>query len=181
MDIFNSIFSAQTIKILLDFLQKPQVQSVLFIIKIVSGVLSALLLVTIIFTLIRSGYLKWLFFQDLFELLAFKPYGQKKIVRRWESINKRLEKASESEYKLAVIEAETVFDEALTRMGFAGVTIGEKLEKIQKEQLPSLDEVLEAHKTRNNIVHDPDYRLTHDQAKKTIDVYEKGLKDLEVF
>jgi len=181
MDILNPIFSAQITKTILDFLHTSQAQSALFIIKIVFGVFSGLLLVIIIYTVVRSGYFKWLFIQDLFELLTHRAYGQKKIVRQWENITKRLEKASESEYKLAVIEAETVLDEVLTRMGFAGQSIGERLEKIKKEQLPSFDEVLEAHKTRNNIVHDPDFRLTLDQAKKTLDIYEKALKELEIF
>ncbi len=65
-------------------------------------------------------------------------------------------------------------------MGFTGASIGERLEKIKKEQLPSFDEILEAHKTRNNIVHDPDYRLSLDQAKKTLDIHEKALTELEV-
>ncbi len=181
MDISNTIFSAQTIQILLDFFQIPQVHNTIFILKIISGILSFLLLVVTIYCLIKSGYLKYLFFQDLYQLLAYRPYGQKKIVRRWESIIKRLEKASESEYKLAVIEGETVLDEALTRMGFVGQSIGERLEKIKIEQLPSLNEVLEAHKTRNNIVHDPDYRLTLEQAKKSLDIYEKALTELDVF
>lgn len=181
MDIFNTISNVKIIKIIVDFFQRAQVHDIIFILKIVSAVSSAALLVTLIFCLVRSGYLKYLFFRDLFELISYRAYGQKKIVRRWDSIKSRLEKASESEYKLAIIEAETVFDEVLTRIGFTGVSVGEKLEKIQKEQLPSLDEVLEAHKTRNDIVHDPDYRLTLDQARKTIDIYEAAMKELEVF
>jgi len=46
--------------------------------------------------------------------------------------------------------------------------------------LPSLAEVQGAHEIRNNIVHDPDYRLNLDGAQKTISFYEKAFTDLDV-
>jgi hypothetical protein len=85
----------------------------------------------------------------------------------------------ESEYKLAVIEADSVLDDILKRMGFAGQTLGERLEKLTSASLTNIEEVREAHKTRNNIVHDPNYRLSLDEARKLISIYEKALVDLQ--
>lgn len=151
----------------------------LFIIKVISGVVSLFFLVVIIYSLARSNYLRMIFWQDFFEFFTFKMYGAKKIAKRWEGISKRLTTASESEYKLAVIEAESVLEEILIRMGLSGQSFGERIKRIQKAQLPSLDDVLQAHQMRNNVVHDPDYKLTLQETKKAIDVYERALKELD--
>ena len=85
----------------------------------------------------------------------------------------------ESEYKLAIIEADSILDEILKRMGYMGDSLGERLEKLTSASLPSLDEVKDAHKVRNNIVHDPDYKMTLDEARITIASFEKALVDLQ--
>ncbi len=72
-----------------------------------------------------------------------------------------------------------MLDDILKRMGYGGESLGERLEKITVASLPNLDEVKVAHKTRNNIVHDPDYRLSLDEARKTLEIYEKTLTDLQ--
>jgi hypothetical protein len=181
MDIISNIFNLNIpviINDLVNFFQSPQVQSTLFILKIVSGVICLFLFLFIVFLVLRSSYLKYAFFEDFFEFFAFKPYGQTKLEKRWEGISKRLEKGLESEYKLAVIETEGILDEVLIRMGLSGQSFGERLEKINKTQLSNLDDVLEAHKIRNNVVHDPDYKLTLDQTRKSLEIYEKALKEL---
>ncbi len=77
-----------------------------------------------------------------------------------------------------MIESDSTLDEVLKKMGYLGDTIGERLEKINVAVHPSVEEVRNAHKIRNNIVHDPDFRLNLDEAKKAISIYEKALTDL---
>jgi len=72
-----------------------------------------------------------------------------------------------------------MLDDILKRMGYSGETLGERLNKLTIASLPNLEEAKEAHKIRNNIVHDPDYRLSLDEAKKTIETYERALTDLQ--
>jgi hypothetical protein len=55
------------------------------------------------------------------------------------------------------------------------------LQKVTAGTLPNVEEVWEAHKIRNNIVHDPDYRLSLDEAKRALEIYEKALTDLQAF
>ena len=132
-----------------------------------------------IFTwLLKTNYLRVRILEDLFEFFSFRPIGAKKLIKQWQKTKGRLETELESEYKLAVIEADSALDEILKKMGYPGDTIGEKLEKINVAVLPSVEEVREAHKIRNNIVHDPDYRINLDGVKKVITIYEKALTDL---
>ena len=86
---------------------------------------------------------------------------------------------SESEHKLAIIEAEGLLDDIFKKMGFLGEAIGDRLKQITPSQLENIEEIREAHKIRNNIVHDPDYRLSLEEAKKAFEIYEKALINLE--
>ena len=103
------------------------------------------------------------------------------MVKAWAKITSRLETGLESEYKLAVIEADSILDNILNRMGFSGETLGERLNKLTVATLPNCEQVREAHKIRNNIVHDPSYRLGLDEAKRVLGIYQQALRDLQAF
>lgn len=162
----------------LKYIISPNFSGVLGIVRFLFILFSAALLGFIIFALIKTLWLKRLIFWDLEEFLTFRPYGVRKIVKEWVKIKNRLDKGMESEYKLCVIEADAMLDEILKGMGAAGASLGERLEKMTPASLPSLDQVKLAHSTRNNIVHDPNYKLELDDAKKTIEIFEKALTDL---
>ena len=82
--------------------------------------------------------------------------------------------------RLAVIEVDKMFDELLLRMGYHGDTMGERLEKVTPGQFPRLQEIWDAHKLRNRLVHDPDVQLTRADAAKALETYKGVLNDLEV-
>ena len=143
--------------------------------------LSLFLVVSIVVLAFRSNWLKFLILEDTAEFLSFKPYGIRKIVNVWNKIMRRVETGVESEYKLAILEADSVLDNTLKRMGFVGETLGERLEKLTAATIPNIEEIEKVHKIRNNIVHDPSYKLSLDETKETLAVYEQALRDLDVF
>lgn len=161
------------------YLSSPIFSAFLSVLKIIFLVLSFIFFGYIIFALIRTTWLKRLFIWDWQEFFTYKPYGVRRLVKQWQKVMARLDAGIESEYKLSVIEADSILDDILKRMGFGGETLGERLEKLTAATLPNLNDILEAHKTRNNIVHDPDYKLSLDEAKKTLAVYETALTDLQ--
>jgi hypothetical protein len=73
-----------------------------------------------------------------------------------------------------------MFDDILKQMGYTGESMGEKLKKVPKEVISNIDEVILAHKVRNNIVHDIDYKLSKDEAKKVLDIFERALNELNM-
>lgn len=79
---------------------------------------------------------------------------------------------------LAVIDADRLLDEALSRKGFRGKTMGERLVAAQKA-LTDNDAVWYAHKLRNRLVHEPQIRLKKDEAKNALTGFRQALKDLE--
>lgn len=154
---------------------------ILSYIKIVFLVVSLFFLVGTIFFIIKSSWLKRRFLESIIEFSTYRPFGVKKTFKQWIKITKKLETNREADYKLAVIEADGLLDNVLEKMGYNGETIADRLKQLTSDILPDLDKVQEAHKIRNNVVHDPDYQLTLDDAKKVVETYEKALRDLEVF
>ncbi len=161
------------------YFNSPLFHNIVSIAKIVFIVISVLLFGFIIFGLVHTSWLRRLILEDFREFLTFRPYGVKKLYRQWQKVKQRLDTGLESEYKLAVMEADSVLDDILKKMGFAGETLGERLTKLTEATITNLPEVLEVHKTRNNIVHDPDFKLTLDETKRAMEAYEKALTDLQ--
>lgn len=153
--------------------------TILLILKIIFGSISLLMIIGIIYFILKTNYLQTIYFQDVAEVLSFKPYGTRKIVKQWNKIKSRLSLPLEAEHKLAVIEADNLLNEILARIGYQGETLGEKLKQLTSLKLSNLDQALEVHKIRNSIVYDPDYRLSLEQAQKAIEIYEKSLKELQ--
>jgi len=149
--------------------------------KIIFIVASLFLLFIFFRSLRKSTWLRYRLWEDMLEFLTYRPYGIKKIAKIWSKIKGRLEAGSESEYKLAVIEADSMLNGILARMGYKGEGLGDRLKQLTTDILPNVEETREAHKIRNNIVYDPDYKLTLDQAQKVLKIYEQALQDLQVF
>ena len=102
------------------------------------------------------------------------------MTERWQKTLARLETAQEAEYKLAVIEADSMLNETLKRMAFPGATIDERLQNLSAAIVANVGEVQEAHALRNNVVHDPNFRLSLDDAKKTLSAFEKTFQSLDL-
>ena len=76
-------------------------------------------------------------------------------------------------------DADIILDELLTKMGYRGESIGEKLKRVEKGDFVTLDDAWEAHKVRNRIAHETDNVLTHEQAVRAVSLFEKGLRELQ--
>jgi len=159
------------------------IHSFFLILKVIFGILSLGLFGSIVYFLLKTEWLKKFLLTDLFEFFSFKPYEMRGILKRWAKILKKVQKikaGKEAEVKLAIIEADDLLNEALEKMGYKGKTLGEKLKHLPQNTLSVLDELWKAHQIRSNIVHDPTYKLTPEQALEILRVYEKALLELEV-
>ncbi len=86
-----------------------------------------------------------------------------------------------NDWKLAIIEADIILDDALKSRGFAGNSLGERLKSVSPSQLNSLNEAWEAHKVRNRIAHEgADFVLTKRIADETISRYRRVFNELGV-
>jgi hypothetical protein len=164
----------------IQFLANPQFTGIFLIIKITFILISFLFLIGIILILKYSNWLRFRYFMDLAEVATYRPYGTKKVNKEWAKILARLETGNEDEYKLAIIEADSMLDEFLKRMGYAGETLGEKLKLLTASIIPSIDSLWEAHRIRSDIVHDPDYRISMEEARRVLAIYEQAFRHFQI-
>ncbi|MDO8577448.1 MAG: hypothetical protein Q7R55_01095 [Candidatus Wildermuthbacteria bacterium] len=162
------------------YVNNPGIQALLFWPKVVLMPLALFLVFFIIFALIKSSFLYYLIFLDWREFLTFRAFGLRRMAQQWERALARLETANEAEYKLAIIEIDSLIDESVRRLGFGGQNLEERLQNVSPAVLSNLSELKEAHRVRNNIVHDPNFLLSLDQARRVMGVYEQSLKELDL-
>lgn len=148
--------------------------------KILSVIISLGLVILIVYQIILLRKRLHQPLEMLTESIDAPELPKKKITKQWEAILARLETEQESEYKMAVIEADKILDDLLEKIGYEGENMAERLKQITPAQMVHINEVWEAHKLRNRIVHEPDFHLTCPQARRAIEIYQKALEDLEM-
>lgn len=96
---------------------------------------------------------------------------------KWLKIENGLTKADTRSYNFSVLEADKLLDKALKEMGVPGQSMGEKLKKLGN-RLPNLNQIWYAHKLRNQIVHESDFQISYDDAKRALRNFRQALKNL---
>ena len=94
----------------LSLLLSPALQDKLLVARIIFGAASAALFGFIVWAFFNTSWFGYAFRTDLREFFTFRSYGLGKMTKRWQGTLARLETAQEAEYKLAVIEADSMLD-----------------------------------------------------------------------
>ena len=98
--------------------------------------------------------------------------------KRWERILEYINSDSQAEWRLAILDANVVLDEMMTKAGYRGESLGEKLKQVERSDFTTINQAWEAHKIRNMIAHDgSDVILTKRTAKKAIDLYRQVFEE----
>jgi len=99
---------------------------------------------------------------------------------RWEAAAKRFAGGGMDAMRVAIIEADAIADTALKELDLPGEHMADRLERLSEEEIRSLGRIWRAHRVRNNLVHSPDYELTHDEASRTFEDYKAFLEELQI-
>lgn len=150
-------------------------------IKILMGIYTLVVIYDIVLMVIQRGFKSNLrelrFGIDMpSELVSDK----KKTKAQWENIYKRLEGENESEYKVAIIEADKMIDGLIEKLGYGGTNMAERLNNVPEGQLECMAEIREAHQIRNRIIHEDDFVIDRAVTKETLDKYADILKQFGV-
>ena len=89
----------------------------------------------------------------------------------------RMQSANESDWKQAIIEADVLLDDILTKMGYRGESVGEKLQRVARGDMQTLDDAWSAHKVRNDIAHTAGFKLNQHEANHAINLYRKVFEE----
>ncbi len=94
---------------------------------------------------------------------------------------KRLDRDSEAEWKLSIIEANNLLDNVFKRIGRSEAIKEKGLDALTNDIIPNIAAFREVHQIRDAIVNDPDYRLEQISAKRVLEVYAEIFNHLDVF
>jgi len=143
----------------------------------VSAIVSLLLLVGIVYSIIRIRQIRKEEKEIYGEVLAPQT-AEARRDERWEKVLGHIESENPSDWRLAILEADVLLDEVVSRMGYDGEGLGEKLKQIERSDFSTLDQAWEAHKVRNTIAHEgSDFILTQRKARQVIDLYRQVFEE----
>lgn len=92
---------------------------------------------------------------------------------RWVKTLEYLFSQHASDWKLAIIEADSMLETLLDERGFKGENLGEKLKGVTPEKFKNLNLAWEVHNIRNRIAHEGAFfNLSQHEAKRAIAIYE---------
>lgn len=121
----------------------------------------------------------------LFNTNAFGRYSvsaetERKIKSDWQNIDVLLKNKGVSQLKQALITADKTLDNALRDI-VAGDSMGERLKNSKEKFDPTIyNKIWEAHKVRNNMVHEAGYEPPHYVLTEAVDKLRLGLSELHI-
>jgi len=175
---WETLYNFFGIKDFIYFISSSQIQDMLFPVKMFFIFCSVLFLVLVIYFMVNSSWLQYKFLEDATEFFSWQAYGAREMSKQWAKIKKRTESGAESDYKLAIIDADDFLAEVMDNRGYDGDNFESILKKAGRLIAPIIEDVLKAHETRNSIVYDPDFKISVDRAKKILDIYESAVNSI---
>lgn len=115
-----------------------------------------------------------------YKSINIKADEQKEHNTQWQTILDYLDSDNPAEWRIAILEADSMLDEITKKAGGMGDTLGERLKSINPDGFKSLQSAWDAHKVRNTIAHEGvNYQLTKRETKRVIDLYEQVFKEFQ--
>ncbi|MDP3962552.1 MAG: hypothetical protein Q8Q03_01660 [bacterium] len=104
--------------------------------------------------------------------------GDQEMASRWKRVVDHSDSPNESDWRQAIIEADIMLDDLLTKLGYRGEGIGEKLRRVERGDFKTLDQAGEAHGIRNRIAHDGSgFALNQIEARRVINLYRQVFEE----
>ncbi len=146
------------------------------IIKVVGVVIGLIWLALIIYIIFRLAALNR---KKIIENLTERVVPSKDYTEQFERVMKFIDSDNPSDWKLAIIEADTILDSLVARMNYPGDNLGERLRAIEPSDFLTLNQAWEAHKMRNKIAHEPNFGLNKREARATIELYKQVFQEFD--
>lgn len=124
---------------------------------------------------IFTGAVVILFVGFIITKKAPKRIKQEKFAKKWKQLQDRC--ADSEQWAIAIIEADTLLDEALKKKRFKGGSMGERLVEAQK-LFTNNDAVWYGHKLRTKLDANPEMPLRKEDVQKALLGLRQALKDI---
>jgi hypothetical protein len=99
---------------------------------------------------------------------------------KWSVVEAHMASGKETEWRLAILEADNMLADLLRTLPILGKDVGEKLTNANRSNFATLEDAWEAHKVRNRIAHDgSSFILTEHLARKTISQFRNVFEEFK--
>jgi len=169
-------------KAIFGFLANPQTWSTI-------GFISALLSITsisiIIFSLVRLVEIQIHDKDEIDHEIAKAKEREKERSRntntRWHYILTLIESPNESDWRVAIIEADSMMEEALRERGLSGETVSELLEGAKDSGYRYIQDAWDGHLFRNKIAHEgTDFPLSQIEGRRIVKMFQNFFEELRL-
>lgn len=100
------------------------------------------------------------------------------LARRWDKVQQHISSANPNDWKQAIIDADIMLDDILTKLGYQGESVGEKLKRIADGDMKHKQDAWDAHMVRNRIAHDGSaYDISQVDAQQVINMYKRVFEE----
>ena len=166
----------------INFILNPHTWTVL---GFISASLSFIFLIVIIFSIIRMREIqlfdKWEINHEIHNAQEKEKERARNQNPRWAYILTLTESPNESDWRMAIIESDTLMEESLKANGISGDTVSELLEGAKTNGYMSIQNAWDAHLIRNKIAHEgSDYPLSQIEARRVIKMFQNFFEELKI-
>lgn len=100
---------------------------------------------------------------------------------RWHYILTLIESPNDSDWRVAIIEADSMMEETLKEKGLSGGTVSELLEGAKESGYRSIQDAWDAHLVRNQIAHEgSDFSLSQVEGRRVIKMFQNFFEELRI-
>ena len=101
--------------------------------------------------------------------------------QRWNYILTLIESPNESDWRMAILEADTFMEEVLKDKDLTGTTVSELLESAKSNGYASIQSAWDAHLVRNKIAHQgSEYPISQVEGRRVIKLFQNFFEELKV-
>ena len=155
------------------------------IIGFFSAVSSVLFISIIIFSLVRMREIqlheKMEINHEINEALLRDKEKSRNENQKWNYILTLIESPNESDWRMSIMEADTLLEESLKEKELTGNTVAELLEGARSSGYASIQNAWDAHLIRNKIAHEgSEYPLSQTEGRRVIKMFQNFFEELKI-
>lgn len=155
------------------------------VIGVISMLLSIVCIALIIFSLVRlveiQLYDKEEIKHEIHTALLKEKEKERNANPRWHYILTLIESPNDSDWRVAIIEADSMLEEILKEKGLSGETVSELLEGAKESGYSHIQDAWDAHLVRNEIAHQgSDFPLSQVEGRRVIKMFQNFFEELKV-
>jgi hypothetical protein len=167
---------------IINFIFNPHTWTV---VGFVSASLSVIFISIIIFSLVRIGEIqiedKEKVNHEINEALSSDKEKARNDNQRWNYILTLIESPNESDWRMSIIEADSLLEESLREKELTGNTVSELLESAKANGYTSIQNAWDAHLIRNKIAHEgSDYPISQIEGRRVIKMFQNFFEELKI-